>query len=308
MKKSFLSALALAAAVAFSAPVAASAATTTTTKPAVHQTMKKKPTHKKVAHKKATHKKVAHKKATHKKVASKKMKPEGRKKMAPKTNGKGRCQEVVSRPSLSHAGNRPAPAPGRFPFGATVRGRSRIEFAPNRRYPVGHPANRGRRPGRPDAPPRHRGSKMPLDSQTLRALEAVSTATLTTVLLKKGLRNVWMRGTMPLAQGQKRVVGPAFTLRFVPAREDLATPGLVGLAGLDPGGDRGDARRLRGRRRRDRHGRGRHLRRHTVPAHEGAQRRGARHRRRGARPRRRARHRPFRYGAGAAPRRRRWRA
>ena len=65
---------------------------------------------------------------------------------------------------------------------------------------------------------------MPLDSQTLRALEAVSTATLTTVLLKKGLRNVWMRGTMPLAPGQKRVAGPAFTLRFVPAREDLATP------------------------------------------------------------------------------------
>ena len=65
---------------------------------------------------------------------------------------------------------------------------------------------------------------MPLDSQTIRALEAVSTATLTTVLLKKGLRNVWMRGTMPLAERQKRVVGPAFTLRFVPSREDLATP------------------------------------------------------------------------------------
>jgi regulator of RNase E activity RraA len=44
------------------------------------------------------------------------------------------------------------------------------------------------------------------------------------VLLKKGLRNVWLRGTRPLAPGQKRLVGPAFTLRFVPAREDLATP------------------------------------------------------------------------------------
>ena len=55
-------------------------------------------------------------------------------------------------------------------------------------------------------------------------LKAASTATLTTVLLKKGLRNVWMRGTAPLAKGQGRQVGEAFTLRFVPAREDLATP------------------------------------------------------------------------------------
>lgn len=56
------------------------------------------------------------------------------------------------------------------------------------------------------------------------ALEKVSTATVTTVLLKKGLRNVWLRGTKPLRPGQKRLVGEAFTLRFVPAREDLATP------------------------------------------------------------------------------------
>jgi regulator of RNase E activity RraA len=55
-------------------------------------------------------------------------------------------------------------------------------------------------------------------------LSNVTTATLTTILLKKGLRNVWMRGTKPLRPGQPRVVGRAFTLRFVPAREDLATP------------------------------------------------------------------------------------
>src|ERR1700710_1710462 len=65
---------------------------------------------------------------------------------------------------------------------------------------------------------------MPLDSRTIEALKGVTTATLTTVLLKKGLRNIWLRGTKPLCPGQKRVVGPAFTLRFVPAREDLATP------------------------------------------------------------------------------------
>ena len=65
---------------------------------------------------------------------------------------------------------------------------------------------------------------MSLDPQAVAALSTISTATLTTVLLKKGLRNVWMRGTRPLQPGQPRIVGPAFTLRFVPAREDLATP------------------------------------------------------------------------------------
>jgi regulator of RNase E activity RraA len=65
---------------------------------------------------------------------------------------------------------------------------------------------------------------MALDQKTIKTLEGVTTATLTTVLLKKGLRNVWLRGTKPLKPGQKRVVGHAFTLRFVPAREDLATP------------------------------------------------------------------------------------
>src|SRR3954466_6719391 len=65
---------------------------------------------------------------------------------------------------------------------------------------------------------------MSLSPEALATLSGVSTATITTVLLKKGLRNVWMRGTKPLRPGQERVVGPAFTLRFVPAREDLATP------------------------------------------------------------------------------------
>jgi len=65
---------------------------------------------------------------------------------------------------------------------------------------------------------------MTLDPTTKAALEKISTATLTTVLLKKGLRNVWMRGTQPLHPGKGRIVGEAFTLRFVPAREDLATP------------------------------------------------------------------------------------
>jgi len=69
---------------------------------------------------------------------------------------------------------------------------------------------------------------LPLDAEVARALAGVSTATLTTVLLKHGLRNVWLRGTRPLAPGYPRLVGRAFTLRFVPAREDLATPASWG--------------------------------------------------------------------------------
>jgi regulator of RNase E activity RraA len=65
---------------------------------------------------------------------------------------------------------------------------------------------------------------MKLEQDLIEALSNVATATITTVLLKKGLRNVWLRGTKPLVPGQKRLVGPAFTLRFVPVREDLATP------------------------------------------------------------------------------------
>lgn len=65
---------------------------------------------------------------------------------------------------------------------------------------------------------------MTLEPHVVETLKSVSTATLTTVLLKKGLRNIWMRGTKPLKPGQGRVVGKAFTLRFIPAREDLATP------------------------------------------------------------------------------------
>jgi regulator of RNase E activity RraA len=65
---------------------------------------------------------------------------------------------------------------------------------------------------------------MRLDRKLSETLAAVSTATITTILLKKGLRNVWMRGARPLRPGWPRLVGRAFTLRFIPAREDLATP------------------------------------------------------------------------------------
>jgi regulator of RNase E activity RraA len=62
---------------------------------------------------------------------------------------------------------------------------------------------------------------MPTALETLRN---VTTGTITTMLLKKGIRRCWMEGAMPFSGSGKRVVGPAFTLRFVPVREDLATP------------------------------------------------------------------------------------
>ena len=55
-------------------------------------------------------------------------------------------------------------------------------------------------------------------------LARATTATLTTVLFKKGVRNVWIRGTAPLLPGQPKIIGPAFTLRFIAGREDINTP------------------------------------------------------------------------------------
>src|SRR5215468_3820436 len=57
-----------------------------------------------------------------------------------------------------------------------------------------------------------------------KVLRDVTTATITTMLLKKGIRRCWMDGPMPLVPSGQRLIGPAFTLRFVPVREDLATP------------------------------------------------------------------------------------
>ena len=69
---------------------------------------------------------------------------------------------------------------------------------------------------------------LPLDAHIVSTLAGVTTATLTTVLLKKGLRNTWLRKARPLRPDPARLVGRAFTLRFVPAREDLATPASWG--------------------------------------------------------------------------------
>ena len=55
----------------------------------------------------------------------------------------------------------------------------------------------------------------------------ISTATLTMQLLKRGIKNIWMFGPKPLEAGQERMAGPAYTLRFIPGREDLAGPDIL---------------------------------------------------------------------------------
>jgi regulator of RNase E activity RraA len=57
--------------------------------------------------------------------------------------------------------------------------------------------------------------------ETLDRLRLVSTATLTTQLFKRGLRNAFMQGVRPLGRYDGNLVGPAFTLRNIPAREDI---------------------------------------------------------------------------------------
>ena len=63
-----------------------------------------------------------------------------------------------------------------------------------------------------------------LDVGTVERLRTVSTATLTMVLIKQGVRTSWLRGPVPLDPIEKPIVGPAFTIRFVPGREDLSDP------------------------------------------------------------------------------------
>jgi regulator of RNase E activity RraA len=61
---------------------------------------------------------------------------------------------------------------------------------------------------------------MALSDQTREKLKIVSVATITTALFKKGLRNQFIQGVHPLNPNAKRMVGEAFTLRYMPARED----------------------------------------------------------------------------------------
>lgn len=62
---------------------------------------------------------------------------------------------------------------------------------------------------------------MPLSAETQQHLKGASTATLTTQLFKRGLRNVFIQGVHRMSATADNLVGEAFTLRYIPAREDL---------------------------------------------------------------------------------------
>src|SRR5689334_3345677 len=60
-----------------------------------------------------------------------------------------------------------------------------------------------------------------MEQRILDLLKQASTATITTQLLARGLRNTYLHGLKPL--NAHRMAGPAFTLRYIPAREDIDT-------------------------------------------------------------------------------------
>ena len=62
-----------------------------------------------------------------------------------------------------------------------------------------------------------------LSDETRRKLKSVATATLTTTLFKRGLRNQFLQDVHPINAAAGPMVGEAFTLRYIPAREDLNT-------------------------------------------------------------------------------------
>lgn len=64
-------------------------------------------------------------------------------------------------------------------------------------------------------------SKQTLNDDTRGKLEHVSTATICTALYKRGLRNQFIQDVHPLNPALGNMVGPAFTLRYIPSREDL---------------------------------------------------------------------------------------
>ena len=60
-----------------------------------------------------------------------------------------------------------------------------------------------------------------LHETTKQALLSASVATLTTCLFKRGFRNQYIQNVVPLNPAAASMVGPAFTLRYIPAREDI---------------------------------------------------------------------------------------
>lgn len=64
---------------------------------------------------------------------------------------------------------------------------------------------------------------MALSDEARQMLRVVNVATLTNCLLSRGLRNAFLQGVAPVAAGEANMVGEAFTMRFIPSREDIDT-------------------------------------------------------------------------------------
>lgn len=64
------------------------------------------------------------------------------------------------------------------------------------------------------------GDRIDLQPETLDRLAQASTATVATLLFKRGYQNAYVQGVVPLANGKRTLVGPAYTLRHIPARPD----------------------------------------------------------------------------------------
>jgi regulator of RNase E activity RraA len=62
---------------------------------------------------------------------------------------------------------------------------------------------------------------MNMNSDIKKILKDTSTASIATLLYKRGFRNQYIQGVSRLGEKAERMVGPAFTLRYIPAREDL---------------------------------------------------------------------------------------
>lgn len=65
-----------------------------------------------------------------------------------------------------------------------------------------------------------------MNPDTRKKLMGVSTATLCTALFKRGLRGQFIQDVRPLNAALPNMVGPAYTLRYIPAREDLNDIGV----------------------------------------------------------------------------------
>ena len=61
----------------------------------------------------------------------------------------------------------------------------------------------------------------PLSAETIANFLYASTATVSMQMLKRGFRNVAVNGVKPLNPAAARIVGPAYTLRYIPSREDI---------------------------------------------------------------------------------------